>query len=129
MPSGATITINDGAGTPVATDFEPVSIMPSKSILANRNTEGSAGFRQMTLGFSPASARRKTNRVTFHLDIPCVDTVDGVESVRCVMRGHLDVVIPDEATSGERSDLAAFLANGLAHSTIEGYIKSLDPMY
>lgn len=129
MPAGTTITINDGAGTPVATNFDPVSIMPSKSILANRNTEGSAGFRQMILGFSPSSSKRKTNRVSFHLDLPCVDVVDGVESVRCVNRAHLDVVIADESTGAERDDVAAFIANALSHATIQGYIADLDPMF
>lgn len=123
------ITINNGAATPVAKTFSPERVAPDLSTFTERSTGVSAGFVRLGVGFSPATARRSTNRIDISLDLPVLATVNGVSTVAHVARFKGYFVIPDVCTADQRADLHAFVANGLQHALLKGVVKDLDPMY
>jgi len=123
------LSINNGAATPVAKSFAPEQVSPQLSTFTERSAASSNGYIRLGVSLSPASGKRATNRVNIDLDLPVLSTVNGVSTVAYVGRFKGYFVIPDQMTSAERVDLAAFVANALDNTQIRGVIKDLDPMY
>lgn len=131
MPAVNAVTINDGASSPVAQTFSPLSSNVNQTILVNRVGNTAAGNRTLTLSYDAAKATRPTHRVNIRLSYPVevLDSNTGQYKVTHVGRFSCDVVIPDQMTAAERKHMAAFLKNAVADSVISGYISDLDPMY
>jgi len=123
------LSINNGAATPVAKSFAPERVSPDLSTFTERSAAVSAGFTRLSVGYSPASSKRATNRVDVKLDLPVLSTVNGVSTVAYVGRFQGYFVIPDVMTALERADLRAFVANALDNTPIMGIVKDLDPLY
>lgn len=123
------ISINNGAATPVAKAFAPERVSPDSSVFTERSAAVSAGFIKLATSFSPANSQRPTTRVDVSLDFPVLQTVNGISSVayKGLFKGYF--VIPDQMTAAERADLAAFVANSLDVTLIRNMIKDLDPLY
>ena len=123
------LTINNGAATLVAKTFSPERVAPELSTFTERSATSSAGFARLGIQFSPASSKRATNRIDLSLDLPILQTVNGVSSVAYVGRFKGYFVVPDVMTAAERADLAAYVANALNNTQVRAVIKDLDPMY
>jgi hypothetical protein len=123
------LTINDGAATPVAKSFAPERISPDASTFTERSSGISAGYTRLSISYSPASAKRATNRVDVSLDLPVLSTVNGVSTVAYVGRFKGYFVIPDTMTAAERANLAAFVANAMDNTQVRAVLKDLDPLY
>lgn len=125
----AALSINNGADTPVAKSFAPESIAPGNSVFTERSAAVSAGFYRLSVGFSPATANRKTNRISFELALPTVSAADGVYSVAYTGRFKGEFICPDTMTQAERRDLHAFVANALDNTLLKAVVRDLDPLY
>jgi hypothetical protein len=123
------LSINNGAGTPVAKSFAPERVAPDLSTFTERTAAVSAGFLRLSVGYSPANSRRTTNRVDVKLDFPVLQTINGVSTVAYTGRFQGYFVIPDVMTAAERADLRAFVANALDNAAVMAVIKDLDPLY
>lgn len=123
------LSINNGAATPVAKSFAPERVAPDLATFTERSAAVSAGFPRLSVQYSPASSKRATNRIDLGLDLPVLQTVNGVSSVAYVGRFKGYFVIPDTMTAAERADLAAFVANALDVTSIRAVVKDLDPLY
>lgn len=123
------LSINNGAATPVAKSFAPERVAPDLSTFTERSAAVSAGFPRLSIGYSPASGKRVTNRVDVKLDLPILQTVNSVSSVAYTGRFQGYFVIPDVMTALERADLRAFVANALDNALVMGVVKDLDPLY
>lgn len=131
MPDITSITINDGESTPVGHVFAPVVNTPNQTVLVDRDAGTSAGNKTMILGYSPANGARKTHRVSLRLNVPfeVYDSNTGRLNVEYTARYSGDVVLPDQMTAQDRLNMAAYIANMINHSIIQGYITGPDPMY
>jgi hypothetical protein len=125
----APLSINNGAATPVAKSFAPERVAPDNSVFTERSAAVSVGFYKLGIVFSAASAKRPTNRVDMSLDLPVLNTVNGISTVAYVGRFKGYFVIPDTMTALERADLHAFVANALDNAMVKAVVKDLDPMY
>lgn len=123
------LSINNGAATPVAKSFAPEAVAPTMSTFTERSAGVSAGFIRLSVGLSPASSKRASNRVDVSLDLPVLSTVNGVSQVAYTARFKGYFVLPDRMTAAERADIAAFVANALDVTSIRNVIKDLDPLY
>lgn len=123
------LSINNGAATPVAKSFAPEAVAPTMSTFTERSAGVSAGFIRLSVGLSPASSKRASNRVDLSLDLPVLSTVNGVSQVAYTARFKGYFVLPDQMTAAERADVAAFVANALDVTSIRNVIKDLDPLY
>lgn len=131
MPSATTITLADGQATPVNHDFVPVSVNPGQAVFVNRDSTTSAGQMELILQFDRAKSGRKTDRVKFRFNMPveATDSTTGLTYVAHTARFSCDIILPDEMTTAERADMAAYVANACAHAVLNGYISDLDPVY
>jgi len=123
------LSINNGAATPVAKSFAPERVAPESSVFTERTPAVSAGFPKLAVRYSAASAKRTTNRVDLDVDLPVLQTVNGINSVAYTGRFRGYFVIPDTMTALERADLHAFVANALQNTQVKAVVKDLDPMY
>lgn len=123
------LTINNGATTPVAKIFAPEAVAPTLSSFTERSAGVSAGFIRLSVGLSPASSKRASNRVDVSLDLPVLRTINGVSTVAYTARFKGYFVLPDQMTGAERADIAAFVANALDNTQVRAVIKDLDPLY
>lgn len=123
------LSINNGAATPVAKSFAPEQVSPQLTTFTERSAASSSGFIRLGVALSPASGKRLTNRVDISLDMPVTAVVNGVNTVAYVGRFKGYFVLPDTMTSGERADMAAFVANALDNTQVRAVIKDLDPLY
>lgn len=123
------LVINNGAATPVAKSFSPEKVSPDQSTFVERSALSSAGYLRLSAGFSPANGGRKTNRINIDFSMPVLASIGGVNSVAYtgLFKGYF--VVPDQMTSEQRADLAAFVANALDNAQIRAMIKDLDPLY
>jgi hypothetical protein len=123
------LAINNGAATPVAKSFAPERVAPEQSVFTERSAAVSAGFTKLAVRFSAASSKRATNRVDVDLDLPVLQTINGVSTVAYVGRFKGYFVIPDTMTATERADLHAYVANALDIASVKAVVKDLDPLY
>lgn len=123
------ISINNGAASPVAKSFAPQQVAPGSSIFTERTATQSNGFLRLIANYSAASSKRPTHRVEVNIDLPVVESANGVNTVtkKGLFRSYF--VIPDTFTAAERADLAAFAANALDVAIIRAIVKDLDPLY
>jgi hypothetical protein len=129
MPTASAISIDDGAATPVAHTFVPVSITPKNSVFKDKDSVTSAGQKELVLGFSPSSASRGTTRATLRFNMPVEQVVDGVTVVAYTARFQSDIVIPETMTQAQRDDFGAFIKNAFSDAVVQGMIQDLDPVY
>lgn len=129
MAQAASIVINDGQATPVATTFSPESVSPGLSSFADRASGIALGFRRVKVSTTFANSKSKVNRAKLSFEIPVTQTVSGITSVAYTLRANVDVILPDGSTQAQRNDLYAFLKNGLADALIQGAVRDLDPLY
>lgn len=123
------LTINDGTATPVAKSFAPQRVSPDLSVFTERSAPISAGYARLGVAYDPANSKRQTHPVDVSLDLPIVESVNGINVVtkKGLFKGYF--VIPDTFTAQNRADLAAFVANALDVTAVRGVVKDLDPMY
>jgi len=129
MSQAAAITINDGLATPVARTFSPESVTPALSVFSERSAGIASLFKKLKLTNTFASGKSTVNRATFKVEYPVAQVVGGVTSVAYILRANLELILPDQCTDADRKDLYAYLKNGLAHASITGVLRDLDPQY
>lgn len=123
------LSINNGAATPVAKTFAPESVSPSRSVFTERSAASSNGFIRLAVGFDPATSKRATNRITFDLAMPVIETISGQNQVTRIGRASVTFVVPDTMTNAERADLHAYVANALQNTQVRAIVRDLDPLY
>lgn len=128
MPAASQISINDA--TPTAHLFDPVAVSSNLALFRNTTDAAtSATEEQLGLSLSRANGSRVTNKVKITLSIPYEQTVDGAVIARSVARANVEVTLPDDMSSTERSHFATLLANSLDHADVKGYITTLAPVW
>lgn len=121
------MSINDSALA--AKSFSPVKVTPEETIFAEKTVLSQVGWKQITVRFSPASAKRQTSRIDFDLDMPVTQTVNGIVSLAYTLRYRSYAVIPTQATQLERYDAYAFFTGGLNVAGPKAVFRDLDPLY
>lgn len=129
MANAATITINDGAATPVAVNFQPESVTSESASFVDRLSGVAIGFRRLVLNNKFAKGTSKVNRARFAVEYPVTAVVDGVTQVAYTLRGTVELILPDQSTDAERKNLFAFVQNGIANTLVRGSLRDLDPVW
>lgn len=129
MAAMAPISVNNGAATPVAVVFNPENQNSGVTTFADRTSGIALGFRRLTVSNKFASGSAVVNRAKYAVEVPVLQTVNGVTTLAYTLRANVDVILPDAATDAERKDLYAFLANGLSNALVRGALRDLDPIY
>lgn len=129
MPAIATLTINDGQGTPVAHTFSPQSTTGSKASWADRSPTIPAGYRTISHELAEPNGNRTVTKITLGYMVPVVATVDGSDTVVRYNSGQVILNVNPQSTLQERKDLLAYVANSLANANVKTSVENLEPFY
>lgn len=128
MPAIANIVIADAV--PANHTFVPLAANVGEAQHVNRNGNIAASNEVLILNYSPASSKRKTDRIRFRLTDP-LERGNATDGYTADDKMFIDVtaVIPESATPTERSNFATLAKNLMANTVVLGYISSGDPEY
>lgn len=128
MPALATITINDGATTPVAHAYTPVT---TDGLIASMKERVGVPVGYPSLGVSvrPPVKGGEVYKERFTLALPVTAVVNGVTVVDYTNTGTIELLLSERSTTQNRKDLRVLLANLLAHATIVSVVENLEPIY
>lgn len=129
MPAIAALVINDGAATPVARTFNPVTTDGSLSKWADRSPTIAAGFRTITEEVLEPAGNRTVYKITMGFYFPVVATVNGVDTVVRFNSAQVIFNMAPDSTTQERDDTMSFVKNFLANSTVVTSVENVEPFY
>jgi hypothetical protein len=133
MPAFGTITINDGASTPVAHVFSPTKIDGDKAFYANRASGTPAKYEVLTISNRDPLNGSQVNRVEYTLDIPVVadgsDPAVKAGTVIRTLRWQCTELIPSTSTLQERKDGRALFKNLMADTVVTAVSENLEHVY
>lgn len=129
MPSLNQIVINDGASTPVAHTYSPVTTDGQLALLKEK-VGLPKGFPSLTISCRQPVNGNGLYRVRIGLQLPTLVTgADGSSTVAYTRSASLDMVIPDSTTAQERKDLRVLVANLLLNASVTSVIESPEPLW
>lgn len=124
MPQNTSITVNDGATTPVAHVYMPTRIDSNNVATFQERTSGvPIGYPTLTWSLRAATASSPTYKLIGKITQPkVVTTTDtsgkSVVSVDYVNLGSIELVTSQKATAQERKDLRVLMSNLLMNANI-----------
>lgn len=129
MPAIAALTINDGAATPVAHTYNPVTTDGANAKWADRSPSIPAGFRTVSHFYEEPKGQRVVHRITIGFFQPVVATVNSVDTVVRFSSGSIQLNLAPDSTLQERKDLLATMANALGLAGFKTSVENLEPYY
>ncbi|DAD51457.1 coat protein [ssRNA phage Gephyllon.4_12] len=134
MPAFGTVTISDGASTPVAHAFSPVKIDGDVATYADRASGTPSKYYLLTASNrDPSGSNGQVNRVQFSLALPVVaDGTDPSVKAGTILRTgrwSSEFLIPVSSTLQERKDLRALAKNLLLDSLTTATVENLEHVY
>jgi hypothetical protein len=128
MTALSTITVNDGASTPVAHAFVPVTTDGFLATLKER-VGVPVGYPTLTASVRPPVKGGDVYKEVIKLTIPTTATINGITAIDYSNSGTIELFLSERSTAQSRKDLRVMLANLLAHATVVSMVESLEPMY
>lgn len=139
MAAQSIITINDGATTPVAHNFDPKGSrqQTDKSVVAtwrDQSATSAVGFRTITERFSPSNANGMS-KLRYLIDVPTLETASsGGSFAPPPTRAYgtiavVEVWAHDRASEQELKDIAAYVKNFTASSYFSNAIQKREPAW
>lgn len=137
MPAFATVTINDGAATPVARNFAPTVIADGVATLEDRSGGIAIGFPVITTSLRRPKGGSTNYRAVAKIRFPVLEqtsasTATGIQpapTVAYVLQGEVSFILPQRATLQDRKHVLALTKNLMAHATSTSLIESLEGQY
>ena len=129
MPALAAIIINDGASSPVAHTFSPVTTNGTRAEYADRSSTTPAGNLKFQHEVLPPSGQRTANKVTIGAYMPVEALVDGTTLVVRSCSAQVVFNFGPQSTKQERDDCRTLVANWLANATVIDSIENIEPFY
>jgi len=127
MPQASDITVNNGAGTPVAKTFtllEPAASSGSSAKWALKEGANWKTFNKIEAS-SRKNATRDAQKLSITLNFPStyVDTASTLTLVNDQAVVNVTVTIPDDFPEAKKDDLVAFTANIMNHTLVKAMVR------
>lgn len=138
MSAIASITINDGATTPVAHVFAPVNIdAAGMAKWADRSSGIALGFPVITELVRNPTKESRNYKVSLKVVVPTLEvtspsTSTGIQPAPTLaynLMATIEFVLPERSTLQERKNLLAYMKNLLATGTVTSAVESFEPTY
>lgn len=126
MPALTSLTINDGATTPVAHTFSPNQMSGRNNVWVDRSPSTPAGYRQLQFALEPPTSGRSTHKASIGFVNPTEATVEGVVVVPRYAAGNIVLHFTADSTEQERKDSLAYLRNFLGHADVITALTKLE---
>lgn len=119
MASNATITVADGAVSPVDHDFDPVRIEGDVASYQNKVASTVSGRETLSLRLGASKAVR-TTRVDLRIPKVVEETINGVTvyTAKGFATAKAEILIPLDWSAAEAKNARILLSNTLAHATV-----------
>jgi len=138
MPAFASLSLLDGASTPVSHTFSPVKIdAAGVAHFAERTGGIGVGFATATLSVRAPSKTSRNYKVVAKMVVPTLETITGptvngitpppTKAYDCM--ATIEFVLPDRSTAQERKNLRAMFKNMIGQSPMIDAIESLENIY
>jgi hypothetical protein len=127
MPQAVDITINNGAGTPVAKVFSLLE--PAASGGSSAKWALKEGANWLVFPKIEASSRKNGNRdaqklaMTFTFPSSYIDAASTLTVVKDNAVVNISVTIPDDYPEAKKDDLVAFTANAMNHTLVKAMVR------
>lgn len=129
MPAIANISISDGALTPLAHVFAPVSTDGSKGKLANRAATIPQGYETLTIEVREPTSPTAAYRIIGKMVLPTVGTVEGADAVVRSNTINFDFNFSQSSTVQDRENATKLMASLFGHATFVTVVENLEPLY
>lgn len=131
MPAIGTVTINDGASTPVAHNFEVVTTTGSEQSWADRSGGIPSGYPTLKTRQKDPSNTARNYRMQLEIALPTVatDPITGKPYVARTNRFNCEFVLSESSVLQERKDILAFAKNALATAMMTAVVTSPEHVY
>lgn len=138
MSAIAALTLNDGATTPVAHTFNPVSIdSVGVAKWADRVGGIALGFPMVSFALRSPSKTSRNYKLTAKVWTPILEvtspsTATGIQPAPTKaydILATIEIVLPERSTVAERKNLIAYLKNFLANAVITSAVENLETVY
>lgn len=138
MSAIASMTINDGAATPVAHTFAPITIDAlGVAKWADRVGGIALGFPVISELVRVPTKDSRNYRVTAKVVLPVLEvtspsTATGIQPAPTLaynLIGTVEMVLPERSSLAERKNLSAFLKNFLANANFTNAVENFESVY
>lgn len=129
MPAIATLAINDGAATPVAHQFVPVTTDGSTARWADKLAALPIGYNVITDEVRQPGNATAAYRRLVGFSFPVLATVNGVSTKVRTSSAQVIFNFAQDSTDQERKDAVAFVSNFLSNATVKPAIQNIEPFY
>lgn len=137
MPAIGTITINDGAATPVAHNFTPSGISGDVAKYDDRSGGISVGFPRITISSAAPSKTSRLYKARVKVVLPVLENIAGTSSngftpapVKAYdLTADMTFILPERSTQQNRKDLLAFAKNLLANAVVTSVVQDNEVVY
>lgn len=137
MPAIGNIVINDGAGTPVAHTFGPVTIDGTVAKYADRVGGIPVGYPVIWVDAREPKSGSALWKSTMTIMVPTLEqtspsTASGIQPAPTVAYFHttkIDWLFPVRGTLQERKNQRSFTVNLLAHATVISVLENMEAVY
>lgn len=137
MPGFANITLNDGAGTPVAHVFAPNTLDGLMSTFADRSGGISVGYPTVTIVSTVPSKTSRLYKVRAKIVMPVLEVVNSstfsgitpAPTKAYDMTATVEFFVPERSTLQQRKDIRAFMQNFLANAITTALVETQESIY
>jgi hypothetical protein len=132
MANQASITINDGATTPVAHSFTPVNVNSDGVAKYSDKALGIAiGYPIITLQPKESNKQNRSNKVLGKVALPVLEQVAGSTNtgftpapvVAYTLYFNFDFALPDRCTLQNRKDILAYAKNLIGNALLASLVQ------
>ena len=133
----STITLTDGASTPVARAFKPARRDGSLYEYHNRANGIAAGYDKVFVEYRLPTKQLKSTKVAFKLVTPTLEqtsasTATGIQpapqkAYECI--GKLEFVLPERSNQQDRKNVLTMLRDLIDEQLVTDAVETLDPIY
>lgn len=137
MPAIGTITINDGAGTPVAHSFTPSGIAGAIASYDDRVGGISVGFPHITISSVSPTKTSRMYKARVKVVLPVLENISGTASNGFApaptkaydLQFDGTFILPERSTLQNRKDLFAFVKNLMANAVMTAVVENNEVIY
>jgi len=138
MSAIASLTLNDGASTPVTHTFAPVKIDPAGiAKWADRSGGIALGYPVITMSLREPSKTSRNYKLMAKVVVPTLEvtspsTSTGIQpaptkAYDCL--ATVEMVFPERTTLAERKNLSAFVKNLLSNAVTTAAVENFEAVY
>lgn len=129
MPAIAALTVNDGATTPVAHTYSPVTTNGASAQFADRSAAVPSGQKTISHEIRRPATPTAAQRVLLGFNQPVENLIDGSTVVSRNSSAQVVFNFAPDSTLQERKDLLATVANSLGLAAVKTSVTDIEPFY